>query len=70
MSFVSMIMRMTRKMIWVWCLLTPILVFFLIDKNLGGALLSIGIVAIIIYEDKIYNMKKEKNEEQNNKQII
>ena len=65
MSFV----RMTRKMIWVWCLLTPILVFFLIDKNLGGAMLSIGLVTIIIYEDKIYNMKKEKNEEQNNKQI-
>ena len=61
--------RMTRKMIWVWCLLTPILVFFLIDKNLGGAMLSIGLVTIIIYEDKIYNMKKEKNEEQNNKQI-
>lgn len=63
------LMSMTRKMIWVWCLLTPILVFFLIDKNLGGALLSIGLVAIIIYEDKIYRMKKEKNEEQNNKQI-
>lgn len=64
------LMSMTRKMIWVWCLLTPILVFFLIDKNLGGAMVSIGLVAIIIYEDKIYRMKKEKNEEQNNKQIV
>lgn len=48
--------RFTRKTIWLYCLLAPILMFFFIDKNVGAAFFSFGLVTILHYEDKFHNV--------------
>lgn len=55
--------RFTRKTIWLYCLLAPILMFFFIDKNVGAAFFSFGLVTILHYEDKFYNIKRKKKDE-------
>lgn len=52
--------RMTRKTIWLYCILAPILIFFFIDKNVGTAFFSFGLVTILYYEDKFYNIQQQK----------
>lgn len=36
--------------------------FFFIDKNVGAAFFSFGLVTLLHYEDKFYNIKRKKNE--------
>lgn len=37
--------------------------FFFIDKNVGAAFFSSGLVTILYYEDKFYNIKRKKKDE-------
>lgn len=55
--------RFTRKTIWFYCLLAPVLMFFFIDKNVGAAFFSSGLVTILYYEDKFYKLKNKKDAE-------
>lgn len=55
--------RLTRKTMWLYCLISPLLMWFFISKGVSIVFLTIGLLTLLNFEDKIYNIKKQKNAE-------
>lgn len=51
--------RLTQKTLVLYCLLSPVLIFFIVSRFLGVVFLSLGLITILYYLEKFQKVKRD-----------